>query len=649
MKQSDVRDEQQRSSAMVMSLLFIAGLFIAFPVNMLAADVVPEAQMPQPPEQPPEQLTEQLTEQTVDQPPTISTTEGEIESRGDFSSKQRPSGHMQMVVPGLTQQRIQIVPPRPVLTWDQLWDQVWRSITSTMPIEVAASVGQVPMCQGNLAFNAVIKDAIWAIANRKYGESARLLGLFQDRSHCLTARGIRGLDAVLTVYLGTALRGLQRDQADIVVPGVFNLGLLIFDQLQYSKASFWRIGIAPRGAVLQQILKAVPSRDSGVWLYDFDRGLLVRRGESGLVEQILEAFATPSRFGDGNCSLLEMTDRWQKSSMGFQCPRGTQSAAGMGGSSMGTGSVVGGVPTGTGAMCIVEVARTSGSRGQLACMKKAVAGVKLTPDEALKGPVWSPPIFDKACSRSGVSGLGTMVPLVNPKIAEDWLDSQVRLRKAKAENEMIEQTLENLAEAALLEHSTREGQKELRESSTTSTTSDEGSTPCPPSKLGCGPGEEKRTVGDDLGGSGGCGRGSNAAARAQALYQCAVGGASPIPTQRPPSGGQPTSPLGNPTISRYDPEQQMSKMPAAMACAVQGGDMPRMSLNDMQCAAMKCPPDQPCPCNRSTGLIGQPSQPAISVKPVDPCRTEGCPDPQPTGGGVPINPLGGGGNPRPLR
>ena len=150
-----------------------------------------------------------------------------------------------------------------------------------------------------------------------------------------------------------------------------------------------------------------------------------------------------------------------------------------------------------------------------------------------------------------------------------------------------------------------------------------------------------RTMEDD----GGCGQGSNAAKRMKAMYQCMVGDSTGM--QAHPLGGR-MGPGGNvnPNVAYIDPEHMSGPMPAAMACAAQGGDMPRMTMTDPQCAAMRCAEGQVCPCNRPAGLSGQPFQPIQTQKPVaDPCRTEGCSDIPTPSGGVPINPLGGG-NPR---
>jgi hypothetical protein len=111
-----------------------------------------------------------------------------------------------------------------------------------------------------------------------------------------------------------------------------------------------------------------------------------------------------------------------------------------------------------------------------------------------------------------------------------------------------------------------------------------------------------------------------------------------------------------------NPEQQMAPMPAAMACAVQAGDMPRMSMNDSQCAAMRCVEGQVCPCNRTVGFGGnqmQPRQPRPGVIDCAPAGdiTGGGPGlgpcsqkptvpggvPVPSGGNPPVP--GGGGNP----
>jgi hypothetical protein len=86
------------------------------------------------------------------------------------------------------------------------------------------------------------------------------------------------------------------------------------------------------------------------------------------------------------------------------------------------------------------------------------------------------------------------------------------------------------------------------------------------------PQANQRTAGPDRGplgggpGAGACGRGSNAARRAHALFDCVTGDSPKPTTTRGPN---------NPLIARTYPDQMQTPATGAMACLMNGGDMPR--------------------------------------------------------------------------
>ena len=108
-----------------------------------------------------------------------------------------------------------------------------------------------------------------------------------------------------------------------------------------------------------------------------------------------------------------------------------------------------------------------------------------------------------------------------------------------------------------------------------------------------------RTVDDGLGGTSGCGNRSNAARRVQALYQCTSGDSGgtthTFSGAHAPTHGELS---GNSNIMLVDPEQTTSPISTVLSCAVQAGDLQRISTNDPKCGAMRCFQDRPCPCNK---------------------------------------------------
>ncbi len=627
----------------------------------------------------------------AEQPEALSATEGEIESRGVLPmQRQRPTEIGVLPAPPIRLERV------PQL-WETLWSEVWRLMVRVGPIEVASPVAQVPICQGNLGLDVLVHDTILATTLRKYGDAERFMGQFQDRMACLTNEGVRQVEMVLALFLGSALELLPPDQISRIASPLFNLNLLVFDQVQYTRFSLWQLGIAPRAKQMSQLLQTSESlHETGLWLHDFDRSLLVQQLEPGLYNQILQALVESARLGDGRCTLLEMAETSRKTSSGFQCPRQRQGSAS--GSHPGSGAVAGGGSSLGAASCLLESASVSGMRGQLICARRAAAGMRLTFEQAVnEGPTSNPAVFDKQCvvgkeskafpsnledplkrameqckgmtpeqcAQLDFSGIGA-----DPEFLADLEKIRERLRVAQAEVLKSQKETEDAANRAKnsgqetqaladaqkkrmeantflaklaksLEAKTAEVQQRAKQGQPASTSSPKPTpSPAPPPSANapCSPtpgqpldsacpqppppsplpktGQE-RPMGDTgtgpFGAGGVCDKRSNAARRAAAMYQCF---AAQDPLQSGPGGRRiivTPKPL-DPTRAFVDPGQQMVKMSAPLACAVQGGDLPRMSMNDPQCVAVRCMEGQVCPCNKSTLLGGNQMQP-LPIRP----------------------------------
>ncbi len=64
---------------------------------------------------------------------------------------------------------------------------------------------------------------------------------------------MRELDLVLTLFVDRALT-LSADKARFILPGLLNVGFLAYDQLQYTKTTFWQLGLASNVVELRRVL-----------------------------------------------------------------------------------------------------------------------------------------------------------------------------------------------------------------------------------------------------------------------------------------------------------------------------------------------------------------------------------------------------------
>lgn len=551
-------------------------------------------------------------------------------------------------------------------TWDALWDITWQRAAFYYPIQAATAAQQDPSCQGNLGLDVLVKNTIMAVSLKKYGDATRFIGQFQDRSLCLTRDGARGLEFALAMYVHRAVTGLPPQQAQIAVMGVTNLGMQTFDQLQYTGQSWWLMMVNIDYARIQPLMVAYPRSDLGLWMYDFRRGMMVQSGLQDGMDRVLWSMQNLNNFGRGSCMLLDM------SSNNFVCP----DAAGAGANGKGGAGAMeppGGIPA-SGVACVLDSVKSSGVRGQFACMSRAIAGMIVDPRTAgadlAKQASQQPGIKDKVCALNdeagGTAGSDTTTTTTTTTTSEPgkWEKFKDGVGKVKdvvvsivsAVFDKTPPVVDTLAQAASPEgaDAARGTLQILQERSASSNLADSGDTDAyyqqRAGRVMTDPQANKRTVNDPSNPNSGCSgsASSNAAARAKSLYACTNGSDMTARQPGPGLGGVrnpgSTGPAPNPTVAMLDPSQAAGPLPGTMACMMESGDIARNGPNDQRCAAMRCMPGEVCPCNRGGGIAGgQPMEVKPAVRAGPECADGPC-APAPTGvSGV----LGGGTAPRP--
>lgn len=494
--------------------------------------------------------------------------------------------------------------------WEAQWDAAWARATTYYRIRPASTLASDPACR-DLNFQVNIKNLTSAIASRHYGDATRLLSEVQDKSMCLDLEGARGLEFALAGFVHRAMTKLPAgSDQDAAVHGALNAGSLLFDQLQYTRRSWWLPMMKYHADRLAPVISRYPKNELPFYVYDYSRNALARGVDPMLLAQAMRNFGN---FADGTCSLLEMAN------VGYKC-KGWVGKGGLSGGKGGAGADGGlpSIPTGNASIaCITSAAMSTGPRGQLGCAAKAVSGMTFDPHTSPQSLLsqgitgGGPGIRDPQCARSQDAGnaggqtepeaakkepstwdkikdaaskaVGVAVDVVvsvfdkTPPVVSD-LKPLASPEGADAARGALQMLQANAARDALL---TDDGIDKYNQARDGRVTTDPQA-------------NNNRTI-DGLGPLGGgpsggaCGRGSNAARRAHALYDCITGG-GPKPTNRGPN---------NPLVSLTDPAQTQTPTTGAMACLMNGGDMPRTSVNDPKCAMAQCVQGAvSCPCNK---------------------------------------------------
>ena len=524
------------------------------------------------------------------------------------------------------------MPLRPT-TWDAMWDVTWQRAAYYHRIDVATTAEQDPTCQGNLGIDVIVKNTILAVSLRKSGDAARFMSQFQDVTQCLTREGARGVEFALAMYVHRAITVLPPAQAQIAVQGVLNLGMQMFDELQYTGQSWWLMMVNIDNAKIQSLMVTYPRRDLALWLYDFDRGMMVQSSFQDGLDRLIWSMQRIDNFGLGACNLLNM------SATGFVCPDKGAAGGGSKGGAAGMMAPPGGIPT-SGVSCVIASVRPTGVRGQFACLSKAIAGIVFDPRTAgadlAKQASQQPGIRDKFCALSAegdtTTATDTTTTTTTTKEPTKWDKVKDAVGKVKdvvvsvvtAIFDKTPPVIDTLGQGASAEgaDAVRGGLQANQEfKARESLFTDDGYEDYAAKRAGrvtTDPQANKRTItGDGTQTGGGCGAGSNAAARAKTMYQCTMG--SDMNPRNPGAGMGGVKNSGgfgpNPTIALFDPSQAAGPLPGAMSCQMQGGDLARASLNDQHCANMRCMQGEVCACNSPGGLPGgQPAEIRVPLK-----------------------------------
>ena len=273
--------------------------------------------------------------------------------------------------------------------WDVLWMDVWNKTNQIYLIGAADTVKQVPVCSGNLGLEVIVEQTVRAVRDRKFGDAVRYMAQFQDRSLCLNLEGARGLDFALSYYTERAIKELPADQQRIAIHGTFNLGMLAYDQISYTGRSWWQ-GIAGFMYYPQMVaqMNAYPAQELGFWSFNFENGLLVQSASKQALLDKLATLANPS-------TIPSTTTKG-----------GSGPAQSAGSGNTGGGFKAGSAGTGAGVVgCVVAASGSSGGRGMVTCMQKAIAGIRPSVSDVLAGPI-DPGVSvrDPQCARSQAGG-----------------------------------------------------------------------------------------------------------------------------------------------------------------------------------------------------------------------------------------------------
>ena len=546
-------------------------------------------------------------------------------------------------------------------TWETTWDAAWAHATKYYAIQTATTLTSDPSCQGDLGFKNHIRDLTRAVQAKKQGDALRLLGVIQDKSMCLTLEGTRGLEYAIAGWIHRSAMQLPPAQAEIAEHGALNVGALVFDQLQYTRRSWLLPTLYHHANTIGPMVARYP-KDLGFYAFDWSRGTLV-----GGIDPV--GFANSMRnltsYGDGSCTLLDM------SSQQFFC-KGWVGAGGLGGGGGGGGKngAVGGLPstprTSGAVSCIVAAAGSTGGRGQLACASKAVAGMTFnprttTPASLLQsGLAGGQAVKDPRCALSEDAGNGgkqqdTEAKKKEPSTWDKLADGAKAAANYVKDVVMTKFDKTPVGVAELSQLASPEGADAVRGGlqaageikARESLLNDDGVEDYYKQREGRvvkdPQANNQRTIDRPgiVGGGGGgsCGRGSNAARRANALYDCISGGV------KPPQNRGPNSPV----IALTDPAQVQPPPPTgALACMQQAGDMVRNGVSDPKCAMARCAQGAlSCPCDKpggpgGSGITQGGFTPRVSATTSPNCATPPCGTTLGGGGtGTVRNPTGG--------
>lgn len=502
------------------------------------------------------------------------------------------------------------------------WREIMQKSRAGQGIEIATTMKAEPACVDAPQLLDAVPHAIVAMNSKRYGDYVNVLATFQRRLLCLNAKSVRTIDALLAAYLAGATGSMSAPEARKVRRGLFNLGLLTFDQLQSSGASFWWQIIAMRENEYKEILRQYPAKELGIFAYDVRFGELKRIRLNNAAELMLDALMRSEDLFSKHCYIGDMVQKSKKKKHGIktnidasllQCGS-NDSPSGADSNNIGKSNIPSRMS------CLVAVVNSTGVRGQISCVRKVFDSLgpdvrNPRPGEAdLKG------VPDRMCALSQPDG-GT-APKNDDKTAIDMESEKNVLEKlwdsvkdavlpeplSLAEKFASEEAavtsgtvLKVQQEAWFKDHladipaervaeerekwnnmTTEERQKFIKE---TNATKPKGR-----------PVVDGPTTGDP------CSDPTGAYARTQAAYQCLMGEA--IRGRTAPSGppGPRPSMRGGAIGLSVNPEHEEFQPSAAMSCFMQGGENIRLNVVDSRCAVARCADPDNCTCNGKSNV-----------------------------------------------
>lgn len=558
------------------------------------------------------------------------------------------------------------------IDWQSQWFAGWRRAAAYYPIVAAQTTTGHPACSGNLGIDVLVRNTILAVGNHKYGDAADFAGQFQDRTLCLTRDGARGVEFALSMFLHNAITLLPPDQAQLALYGTLNLGALIFDQLQYTRSSWWLMTTNIDANRIAALMQFYPRQELGLLMYDWHRGYLVQSRNPNAVDELLVATRSLRNFGYGTCDLLDM------STNGFRCPDTELARAGalpIEGQNA-PGGAFGALPVAlpdVGMACLLTSIQMSGPRGQLACLSKHAARPNealMTPAELMKTGDMQPGVIDKLCARSDEDGEDDGGDDAGGKGGDDGggdagdkgsddtggKTDDTKVKEPTAWDKVVDavgtvvSVVANAIVAAfdptppvvseLGQLASKEGaeaveggltaMQSMRTQQTLLNDGDEASRQYEQGRESMHrPNGQKRVVDDDGSAPGGnlCGRGgSNAAQRARALYTC-IGGGDPQFSEKGTDKLNTFNAGGaDPRVSYVIPDETGGGMTGApMLCGAQGGDLVRRTNDDKRCGVARCASGADCQCNPNRAQFAEPKQ-IIREEAAQPrCEEGACP------------------------
>gem|GEM_PF-4728933 len=204
-------------------------------------------------------------------------------------------------------------PPTDGLAWKSFVSKVYNDELQHIAFIPAESVWEVPECNAPLYLGRLIIDTIESVNSKKAGDFAKYQDAFLGKITCLAPETVRDLENFFSRLVDEALKSnLAEDQKKILLQGVLNMGMNLFDLLQYTGYSIWQGTLKNNMSDLRKLLT---DYSLGFWFYDFKSGRMDFYNLTDL-KDLLAAMEDVRNLGNGTCELTDMV------AMGFKCFNG---------------------------------------------------------------------------------------------------------------------------------------------------------------------------------------------------------------------------------------------------------------------------------------------------------------------------------------